>query len=221
MALVGFLEIFEDEKQELLQSEADFREFRLAQFQEENTRKQNQFLLGGGLFLAIALGLSLIFFQRTRNRYLQQQLRANLEVENLKTKIYPYFIATWLQSLKSIIKDDKRLEAINYLSEISGVFKGIISCNAQENITLARELEYLKSYLALEHLRLEGGLHYDFKVSSDIHPQKINIPTLLIHPFLEDALNNDVSKISILLSRAAEANSIVKCKIEDDGAGRV
>ena len=81
----------------------------------------------------------------------------------------------------------------------------------------------LKHYVNLELLRFENKFEVVFLVSPDLEIDNIEIPSLLIQPYVENAilhgLYNKSSK-GILKISVREDNESVLFEIEDDGIGR-
>jgi LytS/YehU family sensor histidine kinase len=60
--------------------------------------------------------------------------------------------------------------------------------SSESHVALAQEIAYLRSYIALEALRHEGGFHVDFTVQGQVNGQRI-VPLLLI-AFVENAFKH-------------------------------
>ena len=91
-------------------------------------------------------------------------------------------------------------------------------------ISLQEEIDSLKTYLDLECLRFEDILNYSFSIAKDINIDIIHIPTMLLQPYIENALKHGLlhkkedRKISVSFSKG-DANNI-RCTIIDNGVGR-
>ncbi|MEM6768190.1 MAG: histidine kinase [Bacteroidota bacterium] len=224
--LSGLKKISEDEKLSLQGSEAEFRNFRLALQQKENARKQNLFLTGAGIILAILTALVLIFYQRIRIRHLKLQLRSRLEA--LRAQVDPHFISNCLNAIELLINENKPKEASEYLIEFSRLCRGILYSTNNESINLAQEIDYLKNYMSLEQLRIGDKLDYEFIVSPGLVPSIITIPTLLIQPFIENAIWHGIQKkeeggkVSVGFSKIVDKQGevVLYCTVEDNGIGR-
>ena len=90
-------------------------------------------------------------------------------------------------------------------------------------ISLHDELEALELYLELENLRLKNKFDYNLKVEGNIDRSEIKVPSLLLQPYVENAIWHGISKMekrgSILISIANEGDHI-RCSLEDNGLGR-
>ncbi len=81
----------------------------------------------------------------------------------------------------------------------------------------------MKLYVEIENQRFENSFDYDIIIDKDVDKYNMEIPPMIIQPFVENAIwhgllhRSTKGKLSIKLYR--EDNSIV-CAIEDDGIGR-
>jgi LytS/YehU family sensor histidine kinase len=55
-------------------------------------------------------------------------------------------------------------------------------------VTLKEELEILNLYIELEARRFKDSFQYTIRCDDDIDEDEIKIPTLLIQPFVENAI---------------------------------
>jgi LytS/YehU family sensor histidine kinase len=92
-------------------------------------------------------------------------------------------------------------------------------------IPLEEELKCLEMYLELEELRFEEKLTYVIDVAEDVNICTTFIPTMLIQPYIENALKHGLlhkkndRKLKVSLFNALDENNII-CVIEDNGIGR-
>src|SRR6185295_19027753 len=89
-----------------------------------------------------------------------------------------------------------------------------------QEVTLARELEYLKLYLSIEQLRFSDRLRVDF----DVDPELLDaaVPHMGLQPIVENAIRHGVGQraslgtIHIAAHRVGDALHVTVC---DDGPG--
>ena len=55
-------------------------------------------------------------------------------------------------------------------------------------IPLQKEQEILSLYLKLEHYRFRDKFDYEIKVDENVNPEAIQIPPMLIQPYIENAV---------------------------------
>jgi LytS/YehU family sensor histidine kinase len=93
-----------------------------------------------------------------------------------------------------------------------------------EKITVANELETLRLYIELEIMRFKHKVSYSIHVAGNIDTGYIEMPPLLLQPFVENAIwhglmHKDLGgTVTVDLSQPGEHLLVVE--ITDDGVGR-
>jgi len=165
-------------------------------------------------------------------RYRLKQLKTRSEMKNqirememkaLKAQMNPHFIHNALNSIQSLIINNRSEEASYYITKFAKLLRQVLE-NANKNlISLDKELYSLKLYVDLEKLRTNMDIEYIEKVDENILTSEIKIPPLILQPFVENAvwhgLNNKEGNKKITLSITEKENWII-CEITDNGVGR-
>jgi len=135
----------------------------------------------------------------------------------------PHFIFNALNSIQFFIAKNDRLNAINYLSTFSKLIRGILTNSVNNKVKLTDEIELLKHYVNLELLRFEEKFEFILSVSPTLEVDNIEVPSLLIQPYVENAilhgLYNKSSKGILKISVREDQDSVL-FEIEDNGIGR-
>lgn len=146
-----------------------------------------------------------------------------LKLMALRSAMNPHFIFNALNSIQFFIAKNDRLNAINYLSTFSKLIRGILTNSVNNKVKLAEEIELLKHYVNLELLRFEDKFEVIFSISPELEIDNIEIPSLLIQPYVENAilhgLYNKSAKGTLKISIREDKDSVL-FEIEDDGIGR-
>lgn len=74
------------------------------------------------------------------------------------------------------------------MGHLSALLRMTLDLSKKEAINLRQEINYLKSYIELQNIRLNNRLDYCIDLSIDIESSKIFIPPLLIQPIVENAI---------------------------------
>ena len=183
-------------------------------------------------------GISLIFIlaavllTEKRIHYVKKKNKLAKEIENkisalkhqaLSAMMNPHFTFNSLTSIQYFINNDEIEKANEYLSKFAKLLR--LNLETAENgfITIEEELERLKIYLILEKIRFGHSLTYTIKIDREINVEKIQIPNMLIQPFVENAVwhgilpKHDDGEISIKIEKFNEDN--LKITITDNGIG--
>ncbi len=155
-------------------------------------------------------------------------LQTESELKALKAQMNPHFIFNALNSIQEIFfLGDKRL-ANKHLSNFSQLTRKILHASTKSSITLQEEIETLEQYLSLEALRFSDNFEYDLRIDENIDPYLIDLPPMLLQPFVENAIKHGLMhktenrKLAIAMSLKEETDetAILKVSIKDNGVGR-
>jgi hypothetical protein len=182
-------------------------------------------LLGSFIFSSI---LFIVYKIRVASINQKNELKHNINLykqQSLRQQMNPHFIFNTLNSIQLYILEKDPISSHKYLTKFARLMRMTLDNSLNSTIPLRDEIEALKIYLELEKIRLEGKFEYSINILSDESILNIKIPTLLIQPFVENAIWHGIMlkenqsgwvRISLI-----EENSIVNCTIEDNGVGRV
>jgi sensor histidine kinase YesM len=113
--------------------------------------------------------------------------------------------------------------ATRYLSKFSKLLRMILVHSDKEYVSLKEELEILHLYIELESIRFKDSFKYEIDCDEAIDTDEIRLPTLLIQPFVENAIWHGLMHKEgdrLLEVRFAEANDSIHCIVADNGIGR-
>lgn len=185
-------------------------------------------------WLFIISGLSLVVFGfvkwRVNSVRKQERLKAKherelieLEAKALRSQMNPHFIFNCLNSIKSLIQQHEEEKSVTYLITFSKLIRTLFNNADKKEITLYDEIETCILYLQLEAMRFDAKFSYSVNVDEAIDLKSINIPALIIQPFIENAIWHGIlpkgSSGNIKLELLQTDNSI-EIIIDDNGIGR-
>jgi tetratricopeptide (TPR) repeat protein len=185
-------------------------------------RRNRNILLIGALIVIL---FSLVFYMIYR-RYRESNERRvlNLEQSRLRAQMNPHFLFNSLNSIKHFIISNDSKNAAHYLNKFSKLVRKILDSSTMKEISLQEELETVELYMSIESIRFDE--HIDFKVETapEINPATVKIPSLVLQPFLENALWHGLSgkngSKKILLKIFQDKPGYINIVIEDNGIGR-
>ncbi len=190
--------------------------------------KTSWFIFFTYLFTGALIGYSVYIYFRIQQRkkdkiYQAKRGMAELEMKVLRGQMNPHFIFNCLGSIQHHILRADITNANLYLYKFSKLIRNILQYSIAATITLEEEVEVLELYLELEKVRLGERMNYVVTVSPDIDPTFINIPSMIIQPYVENAIKHGITPLvdrtgTIRISFNRENNYLV-CIIDDDGIG--
>ncbi len=178
-------------------------------------------VLFASFFLMFGTGWLLMRSARRKNEVRRRMLESELRA--IRLHMNPHFIFNTLSSLQLFIYKNKSPEAITYIGKFAQLVRWIMSYSDKQEITLEEELEFLKTYVALEQLRFEKELQLDLMIDRALNISNTSIPPLVIQPFIENAIKYGLAgrEGAVKLKLEFEKrNGMVFVAVEDDGVGR-
>ncbi|WFB68837.1 histidine kinase [Chryseobacterium sp. WX] len=147
---------------------------------------------------------------------------AELELQAIKAQINPHFIYNCLNSIQFLLYKKDYRETENYLDIFAKMIRKTLYYSEKTFMPIKDEVEYLTLYLDMEKLRVKDLFDYKIIISEQVD-QNWTIPSLLIQPFVENAIKHGISglkdrKGEILIS-FDYTNVSLRITIEDNGIG--
>jgi two-component system LytT family sensor kinase len=139
---------------------------------------------------------------REKSRKEKENETLKTELSFLRSQVSPHFIFNILNNLVSLARKKSDMLEPSLL-ELSGLMRYMLYENDDEKVSLSREVQYLKSYIALQLLRFGDDVTITFNPPDNIDDYYIE--PLLLAPFVENAFkhggdaDND-PQINIMLS---------------------
>ena len=180
------------------------------------------------LFTAILMGIAVYSVLRWRHREKDRELKlmskmADLEMKALRSQMNPHFIFNCLSSIQYYILNADVKNANLYLHKFSSLIRKTLQHSTNSYTPLTEELSMLGLYMELEQLRLTDRMEYVIDVQEDLHPAAILIPSLIIQPFVENAVKHGISplqgKKGMVRVDFSRKDKHLVCTIEDNGVG--
>lgn len=170
------------------------------------------------LILAILIGIFMFMRNRRENHQRQEMLKQQL----LRSQMNPHFLFNALGSIQNFMLKNEPRKAAGYLNNFASLTRNILEHSAQEFVSVSDEVETLRNYMELERMRLENSFEFEISCDNDMETEFINIPPMLIQPFIENAIKhglNDIKYKGLLELKFEEKNSVLHIEIIDNGVG--
>jgi tetratricopeptide (TPR) repeat protein len=185
-------------------------------------RKNRTLLLIGALSLILLTGILYILYRQYQLSNEKKIL--TLEQTMLRSQMNPHFLFNSLNSIKLYIINNEKKNAVHYLNKFSKLVRKILEASSQREISLAEELETVELYMNIENIRFSNEINFKINISGDIDAHTIKLPSLILQPFLENALWHGLSskegEKNITLDVTSGENGFINIAITDDGVGR-
>lgn len=153
---------------------------------------------------------------------LDTQKSTELHLKSLQLQLSPHFIFNTLQSIQSFIFQQDAEKTGDYIAQFANLMRAILGASEKDRVSVTEEVELLQTYLYLEQRRFEFQFSFDVKLMGVDSPQSTYLPSLLIQPFVENAIlhgvgNQKDGQIEVIFRKQGESLYI---HILDNGIGR-
>jgi len=183
-----------------------------------------------GISLLILLFIGFLL-SKIRNRELvkktaklntQKQL-AEYELHALRSQMNPHFVFNSLNAIQYYITKNEIELSEKYLVRFSRLIRKFFDFSRDKFITLEQEISLLNNYLEIEKMRFGEDFTYEFNVNKTLNLNEQKIPTMLLQPIVENAVNHGLfhnsGKGLIKIEFLKDALNGFIVKISDNGIG--
>lgn len=211
---------------DLLEKERELKERSIEILEQDRILKEEQLgmrnIVIGVLVLFIVLMMLAGYFVY---KGFSEKKKAHqlLALKSLRGQMNPHFIFNALNSVNHYISQNDERSANRYLSDFSKLMRLVMDTSKYDFITITEELEMLKIYLQLEHLRFDDKFNYNIRFVNKVEQLDYVLPPMLIQPYIENAIWHGLRYIDetgmLNIEFEAKDNSLL-ITISDNGVGR-
>lgn len=137
----------------------------------------------------------------------------------LEARLNPHFLFNALNSIAVLVRDGANERANRAVEELSDLLRATLERDAAE-ITLARELELVRRYLAVEALRFEDRLRPAFDVPDTL--LRAAVPAFALQHLVENAVRHGLASTiaagRLVIAARRDGDALV-LTVRDDGTG--
>lgn len=200
-------------------------EDKIRQLEKEKTLKDeliskkntfNYFLIGSVVLLL------LLFLFIVKALYSIKIKNKEIALQSLRREMNPHFIFNSLNSVNQFISENKELEANKYLTSYSNLMRNMMENSNKDFISLDKEVEQLKKYLDLEHLRFQDKFDFEIIVDEALDAERVFVPNMIMQPHLENAIWHGLRYLDqkgFLSLKFQLINGKIVVLIDDNGIG--
>lgn len=163
--------------------------------------------------------------QRQENEQLELKNRLLfLEQRSLNASMNRHFIFNSLNSIQYFINSSDKRSANKFLTNFAKLIRKNLDSSAGNNfiVTLQEEIERIELYLSLEKMRFAEKFEYEIDVSPDLDIESIEIPSMILQPFVENSIIHGILSIEnegLIKIRIFQELGEVVFEVTDNGVG--
>jgi hypothetical protein len=176
--------------------------------------------------IGILLILSTIFItyylnnKRKLRKSARQKEKTELQLKSIRSQLNPHFMFNALNSIQNLMNKSDVEAANHYLAKFASLTRKVLNTGEHDLISLADEITLLDDYLQMEQLRF--GFTYTIKADESLNKANIEIPAMLLQPFVENAVKHGIAmmrdKGQIEIGFTQHAKNLV-LSVSDNGKG--
>ncbi len=181
-----------------------------------------------GMSFAYCFALSWLKNERQKSVLVQEKLVTELAF--LKAQVNPHFLFNTLNNLYSMANRSDTPELADGIDKLSQLMRYMLHDSNSETVLLDRELEYIRSFIEIQKLRLSEDDDFIIQFHVEGPTSNVRIAPMLLIPFVENAFKHGIDfkessviKIELIIkdeemifsvfnSCAVEANDLEKGK---------
>lgn len=143
-------------------------------------------------FLITAIHEGAFFYQQWKYNFSKSVRleRDNIEAryEALRSQVNPHFLFNSLNSLVSLVEDNKA--AVEYIRNLSELLRYMLKSSEKELVLLREELAVLKNYMSLQLMRFRENLQINLEIGEGSYHYAL--PPLALQMLVENAIKHNV-----------------------------
>src|SRR5262245_6794150 len=144
---------------------------------------------------------------------------AQAQLQALKMQIHPHFLFNTLNSIAALLHKDVEA-ADRMIARLGDFLRLTLKRSDSQLVDFEQELEFLKCYLDIEHIRFQDRLTVEMDI--DPHALTAMVPNLILQPIVENAVRHGVARQTYpgrIAIRARRQDGRLIMKVEDNGPG--
>lgn len=183
--------------------------------------RRTQFVVFAVAVVSILTAVFLYLYSKKKRALLlarNHRTVSTLRLENIRNRLSPHFIFNVLN--REMV--ERNVEEKQELSSLVKLMRRNLELVEQLCVTLAEELDFVKTYINLERRSLGPDFHSELKIEKDVQPEQIRILSMMIQIPVENAVKHALrekeGERNLWVSVCRRGNGIC-IKITDNGGG--
>ncbi len=141
--------------------------------------------------VALVINGFITWYNEIKLKELLKEKNHEIEMELIKLQLDPHLLFNTINNIDALILKDA-VTASEYLNKLSDIMRFILYETKADKIPLAKEIEYIDKYIALQKIRTANENYVKFSVTGFIG-NKLIAPMVFI-PFIENAFKHTNNK---------------------------
>lgn len=137
----------------------------------------------------------------------EHESKRKSEFDSLQSQINPHFLYNTLDIIVWMIENEKREEASQIVTALARFFRISLS-NGRSIITVKSELDHVRNYLMIQHMRFKNKFSYQIEADEEV----LNLASLklMLQPMVENAIYHGMEFMD------GDGEIKIRCYLEDE-----
>jgi two-component system LytT family sensor kinase len=172
------------------------------------------------IFIAIIIFVYYIRQKVLLAKETQNRKTATLQLQSIRSQLNPHFIFNALAGIQNLMNKNEVENANKYLTRFARLTRNVLDDDQKELTSIEHEIDLLTDYLQMEQMRF--GFTFNINIDNNDIDQQIEIPAMLLQPFVENAVKHGVSSLKdkgvITINIIKKDNNLI-LTVQDNGKG--
>lgn len=150
----------------------------------------------------------------------QSRQVATAQLQSVRAQLNPHFIFNALAGIQNLMNKNDIEKANRYLARFARLTRNVLDDSDKELVSIEHETDILTDYLQMEQMRF--GFKFSIEINNNDIDQQIEIPTMLLQPFTENAVKHGVSAMGdkgIITVSITKHDNNLQLNVHDNGKG--
>jgi two-component system, LytTR family, sensor kinase len=176
-------------------------------------------------YWAIVIGYYAVHYyhESQRRQRAEAQLQMTLSearLEVLRSRMNPHFLFNTLNSISTLALKGDNEATVEMLARLSELLRVSLDERCPHEVSLARELELLDRYLAIQRVRFADRLIICQRIGDDT--QDALVPSMILQPLAENAIRHGIDAhcgAGTVTIESERRNGSLQLRVSDSGPG--
>ncbi len=137
-----------------------------------------------------------VYFVRSRreeilNLKLETASREN-QLNTLRSQMNPHFMFNALNGIRGLVDEDPD-KAKRAITQLSAILRNAMATVRRDVVPLGEEIDIVRAYLELEHMRYEERLRFTIDIPADLEREQV--PPMLLQTLVENAVRHGIAPL--------------------------
>jgi len=135
----------------------------------------------------------------------------------LQSQINPHFLYNTLDTIQWKALEHNAYDVADMINSLSAFFRLSLS-GGKEFITVADEIEHVKSYLCIQRIRYRDKVNYEIYVETAV--SQYLVPKMIIQPLVENSIYHGLKQkknSGIIIIKIFSEDNFIIIEVTDDG----